>query len=339
MRKLHFSIRTAMIALLCLLLLTLTGLVLAQQPAEPQKKKPWKSMLPVVVSPPVIKGEVEFSSPRFQGVTTFIPQLTLDFSEMTLRPKSKQMKVWHESEDPVAIAWEPYSETYTKKFVTKTYGIQQMYVALRSRYGYTYGFEVPFFYIPAGDFAVPDKTALAKAGWKLTEDDLPVYVENGTLRLGSENWGCDNMPYPAVAAASLRMVLPEDGNYHLRMTGTITTYDQLPDPTEAKYDAFEVHLDGELQGRYGNPDEPLDCDTERQVELNNAYDLRPYKGKVKLSLENHSRYDEFYNTYTDIRKVWVARGKAPASLFSVTSRQVQSAVPCENCAVGPTSRE
>lgn len=282
------------------LLVALGGTVLAQELKDPEEV-----MLPVVLAPSTMEGEIGFSSPRFEGVTTFVPELILDFSDLKLDPEPAEMKIWHENEDPTTVDWIPYEPTYEKEFAPEGNGIQQINVAMRASSGYQHTLAVVFFYIPSGDFAVDDKMVLEGEGWQLLEDDLPLSIESQTLRLGGSNFVCDKMPYPAFASAAIDLVLPEEGNYYLRLEGTITTYDQLPDPGQDKYDAFEVLLGGELLGRHGNPEEPLNCDTERQVPLNETYDLRLYEGEMILSLENHSRFDEFYNTYTDIYQIWV----------------------------------
>jgi len=324
--------------LLSAMLFLLAGVVLAQ-PSDPATGELPSVLLPVILTPGTAGGEVRFSSPRFAGVTTFMPQLTLDFSSLQVDPPPVEMKVWHEDEDPAALSWEPYTQVVDKSFATTNYGVQHIYVALRAANGYQHTDAVEFFYIPAGDFAVADKAALAAEDWTLTEDGLPLYVENETLRLGSENYGCENVPYPASSQASMRLLLPEEGDYHLRVQGTITTYDQLPDPAEAKYDAFEVYLAEELLGRYGNPDEPLDCEIERQVSLDLAHDLQPFAGEVVLSLQNHSRYDDFYNTYTDINQVWIAAGDPPETDPEVNVSQSAAGRGCADCVGGPPARE
>ena len=324
--------------LLTAMLFLLAGAVLAQ-PADPATGELPGVLLPVIFAPGTAEGEISFSSPRFAGVTTFMPQLRLDFSTLHVEPQPVEMKVWYEDEDPAGLDWEPYTLVVDKTFEPAAYGLQHIYVSLRAANGYQHTAVVEFFYIPAGDFAVADRTALAAAGWDLTDGGLPYYVENDTLRLGSQYYGCDNVPYPAYAQASIRLLLPEEGDYHLRLQGTITTYDQLPDPTQAKYDAFEVHLGGNLLGRYGNPNAPLDCSIERKIALDNAYDLQEVSGDLTLQLTNHSRFDDFYNTYTDVAQVWIAAGDPPQTVTEVSVSQSAGGRGCLNCVVGPRVRK
>lgn len=340
-RNHQFSVRTAVVLLLMVMLLALGGAALAQD-NEPQHIPERAAMLPVIMQQGSYTGEIKFSSPRFAGVTTFIPQLVLDFTDLKPYGNPVEMKIWHQDENARQVPWVPIAPTYTKDFKAKKNGIQTMSVAFRSLNGYLQGYQVPFFFIPGGDFGVPDRDALAKLGWMLTEGGLPYYVENDALRLNSEFWGCNNLPYNTFAAGQLDLSLPEHGDYHLRVDATVITYDQLPDPTDDKYDAFEVYLGYKLLGRYGNPDEPLGCGIEWRIDLDTAYDLQPYgKSRTFLRFENHNRFDEFYNTYTDVHQVWVDEGDPPASTTTSTGQKLglDQLRPEDVGVVGPVRRD
>ena len=75
------------------------------------------------------------------------------------------------------------------------------------------------------------------------------------------------------------------------------------------------------------------------MDLDKGYDLQPYAGAVILRLENHGRFDNYYNTYTDIQQVWVEQGDPPSSLLGVFSELTRQAVPQNEGVDGPRSRE
>jgi hypothetical protein len=154
------------------------------------------------------------------------------------------------------------------------------------------------FYIPNGDFGDSDL-----GRWMVGQNPLPVQVVGQRLRLGSDAYACDQVPL-GVARAAIEMFVPADTDYSLHVDATVYTYDQLPDPNDADYDAFEVHIDGNVT-RFGNPNPPINCSTQREIDVSRAWSLRNYQGDVMVNLENHSRFDNLYNTYTDVNRIWI----------------------------------
>ena len=110
----------------------------------------------------------------------------------------------------------------------------------------------------------------------------------------------------AATIATLNLQLLQAGDYQLRVQGTVFTYDQNPD-NDATYDAFEVFLNGSFNRRFSNQTGPLNCDTEREVTVDLTVPLASYGNSIALRFENHNRFDNFYNTYTNIETVWVEK--------------------------------
>ncbi|MCP4362306.1 MAG: hypothetical protein GY796_30230, partial [Chloroflexi bacterium] len=145
------------------------------------------------------------------------------------------------------------------------------------------------------------------ADW-VTSGGLSAAIVNGNLRLGDSTSSCTNSP-PGVATAVINLDMPTDSGYKLYIDAIMTTYDQLPDPSEDKFDAFEVSLDGSFVQRFGNPDSPLNCNTERTVIINPSFSLDTYVGSsaTEVRFDNYRRFDNFYNTYTDINKIYIGK--------------------------------
>jgi hypothetical protein len=98
--------------------------------------------------------------------------------------------------------------------------------------------------------------------------------------------------------------------YHLYVDGTVYTQDQNPN-NDGSYDAFEIAIDGDVVDRYSNPKTPIGCkgdggeSYEREVLVDAKIPLGDYLGSIELSLENHLRFDDFFNTYTEIDTVYI----------------------------------
>lgn len=254
--------------------------------------------LPLLTRP--IQGEMSFSSDRFQGLTSFTSQVTVDFSSLNFgENEPDEMRVWLASEaEP--NDWMAYAAEHTLPLDGSLYGFQQ--IKARFRYG---SMETPpvsdtVFYIPNGDFSEDNLS-----DWEVIENDLPVEVVGGELQLGDPDFECVSVRL-GMAGLSIDLEIPDSGNYALHMNATVHTYDQLPDPNDDTFDAFEVHINGNVT-RHGNPVPGLNCSTKREVRVvgphNDAWFLP--SSQVELRLENHSRFDNFYNTYTLIDQIWI----------------------------------
>lgn len=119
--------------------------------------------------------------------------------------------------------------------------------------------------------------------------------------LGSPAYGCTNVPI-GDAQANFALNIPANSNYKLYVDADVYTYDQLPDPNQAIYDAFEIHV-GSNVNRFGNPVAPIDCSILRTINVSASISLPT--GLTNISLRNVTRFDNLFNTYTEIDKVWV----------------------------------
>lgn len=261
----------------------------------------WDIHLPLVTKP--LPGDISFSSRRFAGITTFIPEIDVGFEDIFSEnpPDGLQMQVWRDDQpEPSDDDWGPYSSSHPMRLKHDVIGAQLIHA--RFRIG---GVELPqktgvVFYIPNGDFT----SVGLEEGWKIVESDLPVDIDGGNLILGNPDLGCTNVPDSGLAAASLELNIPAGSDYKLRVGGTIYTYDKLPSPESAEYDAFEIHVGSDIH-RYGNDQAPLSCATLWEVPLDETLSLSGHEGITAVSLENHTRFDNYYNTYTYVGQIWV----------------------------------
>jgi hypothetical protein len=259
---------------------------------------PCSIYLPLMRIPFFSGGEMQLSSSRFAGITSFIPEVTANFSQIQFVSPPTDMRLWLEG-DTEPTTWVPYQVTgYAVALDENQIGEQTVRARFRAGQSTSSVKTAVVFYIPNGDFATNDLS-----DWMIS-GGLPTAVTNGVLRLGDPNSACASSP-PGLAAAAFDLDIPANSNYQLHIEAVITTYDQLPDPTVGVYDAFEVFIDGNLIERYGNPHPPLSCANLRTVSVQEAYALQSYTGETEIRFENHRRFDNFYNTYTDINRVYV----------------------------------
>lgn len=100
--------------------------------------------------------------------------------------------------------------------------------------------------------------------------------------------------------------VPSSGSAELSLYYRVFTYDKL---NAAKYDRFEIYINGTLLGRFGNTDlasygcdNPINDLTWREF----TYDLSAYRGQtVELELINITHPDDWYGTWTYIDDVAV----------------------------------
>ena len=172
-----------------------------------------------------------------------------------------------------------------------------------------------FFYIPNGDFSDPETN---NNQWNLEANVNGAQVarpriKNDLLQLFvSDSAAAD--PYKLIcspakvgfALASIDLELPTEGEFYLRVQGTVFTQDQNPS-NSSTFDAFEVVIDGNVADRVSNIDQPIRCDPviNRQVVVDSRIPLSGYAGNTTISLENHRRCADQYVTYTEIDMVWI----------------------------------
>lgn len=257
--------------------------------------------LPLLARP--MQGDISFSADRFHGLTSFIPEVTVDFSTLNFgENKPDEMRIWLASESE-PDTWITYTDEHTQSLNNSLSGGQQ--VKARFRYG---SMETPLvsgtvFYMPNGDFEEKNLSS----DWIVSQEGLPVSIDGGKVQLGDPDIDCRDIPSPAMAGLSIDLQMPDSGDYVLHMNATVYTYDQLPDPSDSTFDAFEVHLNGNVT-RHGNPESGINCSTKRTVSVvgpeDGAWLLQTGQTQY-LSLQNHSRFDNFYNTYTLIDQIWI----------------------------------
>lgn len=288
--------------------------------------------LPVVAKPPfaITGGSIKISGDRAKGLTIFSNVLTpyaLDISDLRFSVQSQVVEAracW--TGDNCSASWVEYPQLVpfgplTPTVTIDTIGVQQINVEFR--YGQpvatTITEEFIFFYIPDGDFIETDKATMEDKGWQFTafppagsDAAQKPAVEAGQLALRprGENPACSAAKIGS-AAAGLFLHLPPHSEYRLYVAGDVFTQDQNPS-NSATYDAFEITINGGVVARYSNQQGPITCNNPiyRLVAVNaqnTQIPLSDYSGEIFLNLENHLRYDDYFNTYTVIRKVWIDR--------------------------------
>lgn len=260
--------------------------------------------LPLIMKPfEITGGAIQFGdNDRFAGVTTFVPEVELDFSGLQFSSNPPDsMKVW-----VGAIADEPpgdgsaYTVTHTITLTESNFGLQQIHARFRKGNSTTSISSINVFYIPNGDFANNVTT-----GWTLT-GNLPAQVSGGKLQLGG-NYDCTRVPQGS-AKAAISLNFPAGlHSYKLYIEGTIHTQDRLPSTNPGNYDAFEIYAGNSLFYRNGNSNPPTNCSTWHEVPAvsGQSLSLSGYHGLTLFSFENHTRFDNLYNTYTEIEKIWI----------------------------------
>ena len=284
-----------------------------------------KLFLPLIIKPAavinIVEADIHFdAASRSAGMTAFTNPMMLDFSHIQfeqsgiLLPPLTEVKVWAvDTSEPEE--WKPYVETgYVISLSNSVVGEHSFNIKFRfrdvnnpnSNLGVSSIANFTFFYLPNGDFQD------GLTGWTIEENAIGFSQQGNGLRLGSDQFGCDSVPANGFAKAFRTIELPSDSGYKLYIEATIYTYDQLPKQDDNRFDAFEIAINNSNVARYGNSDGPLACDIQRIVELSDSatsiYEPIPldsYSGSTTLSLENYTRFDNFYNTYTDINKVWL----------------------------------
>lgn len=261
----------------------------------------YRMYLPAIIKPP-LRGSIHISAARSHDITVFTTSVTL---QLTVSQQPAEMKLWNGTiqEEP-SEGWISFTPHYSWVLPnSEENGVRTVNVRFRTANGNGESevITADVYYLKNGDFAE------GTTGWIVEDHGLGYSVLNGNLRLGSSSYDCLNMPYDVWTEASLILNVPVEPGFTFHFQYTIYTQDQLPDPMITFYDAFEVYLNDTFYLRDGNPDAPISCSNLRILPRQETADLDAFGGQPLLvRFENHSRFDQFYNTYTDIEEVWVS---------------------------------
>lgn len=275
--------------------------------------------LPIVFGRPflLLDGRIKLveETNRVKGLTVFRPiaseliTVTLNFEEVQFSEDPQWVKAWLIGQDEKDIDFINYSVNSITVTLGSTPSFGAQHVMVKFRGGST---EIPmgftFFYIPDGDFQVSNIPVPSDGSyfWESNStQDGKVEIADSRLKLGSNSEDCSNVGIE-FAAASIDLELPSDGEYHLNVDGIVYTQDQNPS-NSATFDAFEIVINGNVVDRYSNQDQPIRCEPviNRQVVVDARIPLSNYSGNTTISLENHRRYDNQFDTYTEIDMVWI----------------------------------
>ena len=290
-------------------------------PDEPEIHGPYKLYLPFVAKPSFVitGGSLKLNTDnRHRGLTLFGKAAKLDVGDVQFSYpyKPAKMRVYY-SDGPCYEAIYTDSNHLVPLVVEgdapTPIVVGANHVEVEFELGVTHGLTTlrmpfTFFYIPNGDFRDPQPDKPDNY-WQLSsigpEPPEPPTVQSGKLLLGNETSPCNPTPLGA-AIAALEIEIPPHSDYILHIHGVVYTQDQNPSNT-ATYDAFEIAINGHLIERYSNRHPPIRCTNPitRQIEVKKEISLNNFAGQIVLSLENHLRYDNYFNTYTEIDMVWI----------------------------------
>ncbi len=271
--------------------------------------EPAKVYLPFVSSS-IPVPQVTWSSPsqRSMGITTFARTILLTLAASS---QPDEMKVWQGNNEP-PLGWVPFNSS--KEFsLTGSNGLNNINVRFRWGTVESVISTVSVFFLENGDFRDGINT-----GWDVTPGGLPEAIVNNNLRLGADNYNCYNgVPFNTLARAELSLSVPSTPGYKLHFEYVVHTQDKLGGTNNGLYDSFDVYVNSSSNPpnilRTGNATQPATCSGSYNVDSPEggfSYLLNNYAGQfITVSFENWSRYDGYYNTYTDLKKVWVE--KAP----------------------------
>lgn len=279
---------------------------------------------PIVRQPDLslIDGEVTLQGKRTKGVTMFdvAEPVKLNLSSLNFSIRPTQMKFVGESIEQMDWTTATLDNEGTEPLnFTGSVVIGSNPIDIHFRNGSQTAVKTFYlFYIPNGDFYKPeDFTIWQASASSLSDDDeydpqTPDPGKDGFLRLGDTH--DRNQCLTAEQGNSIVMLtmnnLPATDAYRLRVEGHVFTQDQNPSDDDT-YDAFEIQLNGNLEHRVSNLDKPIHCGTEPSnhvIPIEANIPLRNYSGEVILSLENYLRFDNYFNTYTEISTVWIDYG-------------------------------
>lgn len=264
------------------------------------------SYLPLIMTPPfsIQSGDIKLltsEGARAKGITVFTSTFTLDFSDLHFSHTPISMTISGDAswESNPAVYTTTYPITYVATLDDSTPGVKQINVTFIRKEAVVFK-SFTFFYISNGDFH-DNKLG----GWIKTDGIVGIGEKQLTLGANVEPNGCNN--HKEIGADGIRLMniqLPSNHDYDLHINGLVYTRDQNPSNDDT-YDAFEILVDGNVVDRYSNQESPISCTHEREINVNTRIPLNGYSGSITLSLENHLRFDGYFNTYTKIDTVWI----------------------------------
>jgi hypothetical protein len=131
-------------------------------------------------------------------------------------------------------------------------------------------------------------------------DGTPPNGGTYAARLGSPNYGCENVPVGRATIQAYASV-PVSGTPFLRFDYRVLSYDTVQANSGEWWDRLEVRVNDEVLARYGDPDPGgLNCTDLYDSDWDQAeFDLSAYAGQtVVLTFFNENHFDKFYNTYS-----------------------------------------
>ena len=245
---------------------------------------------------------------RKQGITAFTRNIMLQFNSAT-PPSQTNIR------ETGAGTWVTYNANLPWQLSDEN-GLKTLIIDFKWAGGQVATVQLEIYLLQNGDFRDGITT-----GWVVTgglEADIIPNINQPFLRLGSANYSCYNgVPFTEVAQAELLLSVPplSVGEYELNFEYEVHTQDKLGGTDDGLYDSFDVNVfpssaPNTRIWRTGNSNNPATCTVYYMVSLEGgfSYLLNNYAGQsITVSFENWSRYDGYYNTYTDLKKVWVEK--------------------------------
>lgn len=255
------------------------------------------------ITRPIPEPQIAWRSTHKQAITSFVRDITLEL-RASAPPNPSQMKIWEAGMNE-PDEWQTYNITATWA-LSGNNGLKTINV----RFKWDSGAESivhsePVFFLQNGNFHDGGN------GWALEDNGLPAnVVDNQYLRLGLDTYDCNGGVPLGAAKASITLTAPPEG-YELRFSYVVFTQDRLGGPYDSTYDSFDVYINiAEPPDilRAGNRTNPTNCPT-YHIQQSGGYPvlLDPYEGEINLTFANWSRFDGYYNTYTELKKVWVEK--------------------------------
>lgn len=261
--------------------------------------------LPVTTTPPPVPvGSLTINSSRRQDITTFTRNVTLSLSA-TENPT--HVRIW-EAGTSEPTTWEPYAVTKPRT-LSPGNGLKTINVRYQGQLGGISPIvSQSIFLLQNGDFQD------GLNGWPVSATGgLEFGIVNNKLRLGKDTYACNGGVPVGYARAQLTLTIPQTPGYELRFSYKVHTQDQLGGADNGRYDSFDVHINTPEPPdvwRTGNSTQSANCPNWFTVSSpagGHPVSLDPYSGQITIYFTNWSRADGWYNTYTDLERVWVVK--------------------------------
>ena len=261
--------------------------------------------LPVTTTPPPVPvGSLTINSSRRQDITTFTRNVTLSLSA-TENPT--HVRIW-EAGTSEPTTWEPYAVTKPRT-LSPGNGLKTINVRYQGQLGGISPIvSQSIFLLQNGDFQD------GLNGWPVSATGgLEFGIVNNKLRLGKDTYACNGGVPVGYARAQLTLTIPQTPGYELRFSYKVHTQDQLGGADNGRYDSFDVHINTPEPPdilRAGNSTQSVNCPNWFTVSSpagGHPVPLDPYSGQITIYFTNWSRADGWYNTYTDLERVWIVK--------------------------------